>query len=97
MFVKAEPCSEITDSIIGLREDYADALINALNGRYAPARQLYALLLEGISKGAGLSAFDISQFKEYGFAGDLELEAEVLLTYNEQFDVSATADSTFDG
>lgn len=83
--VKGGLCSEITDSMVDLRENYPDALIKALKGRYPAARQLYTMLLDGISNGSGLSAFDISQFKEYTFSGDLDLETEIMLQYKEIF------------
>lgn len=85
LFVKSELSSEIPLKTIELRENYADALIKGLLGRYAPARQLCTLLRDGISNDSGLIAFEILAYKEYGFAGDLELEAEVLLQYKEKF------------
>lgn len=83
LLVKDEICSEITDDMVELRENYADAIIKGLYGRYAPARQLHSLLLDGISSSSGFAAFDILQFKEYGFSGRLELEAELLFTYKD--------------
>lgn len=85
LLVKSELSGEITDSMVELRENYADSLIKGLYGRYAPARQLYTLLMDGIANDSGLVAFDISQNKEYGFAGDLELETEILFQYKEKF------------
>ncbi|HEX2866782.1 MAG TPA: hypothetical protein VHO03_07055 [Ignavibacteriales bacterium] len=85
LLVKNELPGEISDSIIEFREDYADSLIKGLYGRYAPARQLYTLLMDGIANDSGLVAFDISQNKEYTFAGDLVLETEVLFQYKEKF------------
>lgn len=83
LLVKGETCSQISDEMIVLRENYTDSLIKGLYGKNITARQLYSLLLEGISGGTGLIAYNISQFKEYGFQGDLELEAEVVFTYKE--------------
>lgn len=85
LFVKSELSSEISLKAVESRENYTDALIKGLLGRYAPARQLYSLLRDGISNDTGLIAFEILEYKEYGFAGDLELEAEVLLQYKEKF------------
>lgn len=85
LFVKNELSGEISDSMIELRENYTDSLIKGLYGRYAPARQLYTLLMDGIANDSGLVAFDISQNKEYGFAGDLVLETEILFQYKEKF------------
>lgn len=86
LLVKTESCGEITDEMIELRENYTDSLIKGLYGRFAAARQLKTLLMDGISAGSGLVAFDISQFKEYEFSGNLELEAEVVCTYKEKFE-----------
>ncbi|HEX2963009.1 MAG TPA: hypothetical protein VHO43_14515 [Ignavibacteriales bacterium] len=85
LLIKSELCGEITDDMLELRENYADSIIKGLYGRHASARQLNSLLLDGIACGSGLVAFDISQFKEYGFSGRLELEAEVRLMYKEKF------------
>ncbi|MCU7497215.1 MAG: hypothetical protein HF314_16480 [Ignavibacteria bacterium] len=85
LLVKFDLCSEITDQMVALRESYTDGLIKGLYGLHAPARQLFTLLVDGISNDSGLVAFDILQNKEYCFSGNLELETEILLQYKEKF------------